>query len=66
MRRYLILFFLGLSLTLSAQWNTYNMLQMGKSAIYFDDYISAIENFNNIIRIKPYLSEPYFSEAWPR
>ena len=26
----------------------------------FDDYVSAIENFNNIIRIKPYLSEPYF------
>lgn len=60
MKRYLLLFFLGLSQALSAQWNTYNMLQMGKSAIYFDDYISAIENFNNIIRIKPYLSEPYF------
>lgn len=60
MRGFLILLFLGLSLTLTAQWNTYNMLQMGKSAIYFDDYISAIENFNNIIRIKPYLSEPYF------
>ena len=26
----------------------------------FDDYVSAIENFNNIIRIKPFLSEPYF------
>jgi len=33
---------------------------MGQSAIYFDDYITAIDNFNNIIRIKPYLSEPYF------
>lgn len=44
----------------SAQWNTYNMLQMGKNAIYFDDYVSAIDNFNNIIRLKPYLSEPYF------
>lgn len=33
---------------------------MGKSAIYFDDYVSAIENFNNIIRLKPYLAEPYF------
>lgn len=46
--------------TVSAQWNTYNMLQMGKNAIYFDDYVSAIDNFNNIIRLKPYLSEPYF------
>jgi tetratricopeptide (TPR) repeat protein len=46
--------------SLSAQWNTRNMLQMGKNAIYFDDYISAIDNFNSIIRLKPYLSEPYF------
>ncbi|MCC8174377.1 MAG: tetratricopeptide repeat protein [Odoribacter sp.] len=52
-------FFLG-ALPLAAQWNTYNLLQQGKSAIYFDNHVSAIENFNNIIRIKPYLSEPYF------
>lgn len=43
-----------------AQWNTNNMLRVGKNAIYFDDYVSAIDNFNNIIRVKPYLSEPYF------
>ena len=44
-----------------AQWNINSMLRMGRDAIiYFDDYVSAIENFNNIIRIKPYLSEPYF------
>lgn len=43
-----------------AQWNTNNILRMGQNAIYFDDYISAIDNFNNIIRVKPYLSEPYF------
>ena len=43
-----------------AQWNTASMLREGKSAIYFDDYVSAIENFNHIIRVKPYLSEPYF------
>lgn len=54
------LFFFWLTGAACAQWDTYNLLQMGKSAIYFDDYISAIDNFNNIIRIKPYLSEPYF------
>ena len=48
-----------------AQWNINSMLRMGRDAIiYFDDYVSAIENFNNIIRIKPYLSEPYFSGGW--
>lgn len=60
MKQYIFLFFLFFSGIASAQWNTNNMLQMGKSAIYFDDYISAIDNFNNIIRVKPYLSEPYF------
>ena len=43
-----------------AQWNTNNILRMGQNAIYFDDYVTAIDNFNNIIRVKPYLSEPYF------
>ena len=42
----------------SVEYN--NILRMGQNAIYFDDYISAIDNFNNIIRVKPYLSEPYF------
>lgn len=61
MRRIFVLsLFLVLGSSVFAQWNTYNMLQMGKNAIYFDDYVSAIDNFNNIIRIKPYLPEPYF------
>jgi tetratricopeptide (TPR) repeat protein len=36
------------------------MLRSGRSALFLDDYVSAIENFNHIIRVKPYLSEPYF------
>lgn len=56
----IIIIFCLLSLGGFAQWNTANMLRMGQSAIYFDDYVNAIENFNNIIRVKPYLSEPYF------
>jgi tetratricopeptide (TPR) repeat protein len=35
-------------------------LNSGRSALFLDDYVSAIENFNHIIRVKPYLSEPYF------
>ncbi|MDR0766421.1 MAG: tetratricopeptide repeat protein [Odoribacteraceae bacterium] len=43
-----------------AQWNTDHMLRSGRSALVLDDYVSAIENFNHIIRVKPYLPEPYF------
>lgn len=61
MKPIIILFFLLMSSWCGyAQWNTNNMLRVGKNAIYFDDYVSAIDNFNNIIRVKPYLSEPYF------
>lgn len=52
--------FLLAFMTAGAQWNTGSMLRMGQNAIYFDDYVTAIENFNHIIRVKPYLSEPYF------
>ncbi len=58
--RIVTLLFLLAATAAQAQWNTGNMLRMGQNAIYFDDYVSAIDNFNNIIRVKPYLSEPYF------
>lgn len=62
MRRLFIILLLGIlgPLPVTAQWNTASMLRMGQNAIYFDDYVSAIDNFNSIIRVKPYLSEPYF------
>ncbi len=62
MRRFIIILCFCLSGTAGvfAQLNTASMLRMGQNAIYFDDYVSAIDNFNNIIRVKPYLSEPYF------
>ena len=41
-----IIFFCLTTLGVSAQWNTASMLRAGKSAIMFDDYVSAIENFN--------------------
>jgi len=56
----IILIFCWWALSGYAQWNTANWLRSGQSAIYFDDYVHAIENFNHIIRVKPYLSEPYF------
>ncbi len=61
MRKTVVLFWwIAMTLPGVAQWNTGSMLRMGQHAIYFDDYVSAIDNFNSIIRVKPYLSEPYF------
>lgn len=45
---------------ISAQINTDRMLTIGKNALYFEDYVLAIQYFNKVIKAKPYLSDPYF------
>jgi len=46
-----------------AQWNTDRILTIGQNALYFEDYIVSIQYFNQVIKIKPYLSEPYLYRA---
>lgn len=43
-----------------AQLNTQRMMDIGRNAIYFDDYVLSIRYFNMVINAKPYLYEPYF------
>jgi tetratricopeptide (TPR) repeat protein len=45
---------------LKAQIDTDRMTIIGRNALYFEDYILAIQYFNQVIRAKPYLSEPYY------
>ncbi len=54
---------LSLCTTLSAQINTDRMMAMGKTALYYDDYVLSIQYFNQVINAKPYLYEPYFFRA---
>lgn len=46
-----------------AQINTEQMLRVGQNALYFDDYMVAIQYFNRVIEAKPYLAQPYFFRA---
>jgi tetratricopeptide (TPR) repeat protein len=46
-----------------AQWNTERILSIGQNALYFEDYIVSIQYFNQVIKIKPYLAEPYLYRA---
>ena len=46
-----------------AQINTDRMMSMGRTALYFDDYVLSIQYFNQVINAKPYLAEPYFFRA---
>lgn len=46
-----------------AQLNTDRITAIGRNALYFEDYVLSIQYFNQVIRLKPYLSEPYFYRA---
>lgn len=46
-----------------AQLNTDRITTIGKNALYFEDYILSIQYFNQVIKLKPYLSEPYLLRA---
>jgi len=48
--------------TWSASWaqlNTDRVMAIAQNALYFEDYVLAIQYFNQIISVKPYLTEPY-------
>lgn len=39
------------------------MVDIGRNAMYFDDYVLSIQYFNRAIKAKPYLARPYFYRA---
>lgn len=43
--------------------NTDRIMAIGRNALYFEDYVLSIQYFNQVIRLKPYLSEPYLYRA---
>ena len=47
-----------LSLCTFAQLNTDRITAIGRNALYFEDYVLSIQYFNQVIHLKPYLSEP--------
>jgi tetratricopeptide (TPR) repeat protein len=51
------------SLPVFAQINTDRVLAIGRNALYFEDYVLSIQYFNQVIKSKPWLAEPYFYRA---
>ena len=56
----LILALLLATVSVHAQINTEQVVNIGRNALYFEDYILAIQYFNQAIKAKPFLAEPYF------
>jgi tetratricopeptide (TPR) repeat protein len=59
MRRILIIFLLW-PLVALAQFNTDRLVMIGRSALYYEDYVLSIQYFNQAISQKPWLYEPWF------
>lgn len=47
----------------SAQVNAEQVLRIGQNVLSMDDYMLSIQYFNQAIKAKPYLAEPYFYRA---
>lgn len=58
-----VLFFLGSFSCIQAQLNTDRITAIGRNALYFEDYVLSIQYFNQVIKLKPYLAEPYLFRA---
>ena len=54
-----LLFVLSLTVA-TAQVNTDRVMLIGRNALYFEDYVLAIQYFNQVIGSKPYLAAPYY------
>lgn len=59
----LLLFFQISAFSLYAQINTDRVMAIGRNALYFEDYVLSIQYFNQVIRSKPWMAEPYYYRA---
>ncbi len=63
LRGTIVLFLLGSFSCVQAQLNTDRITAIGRNALYFEDYVLSIQYFNQVIKLKPYLAEPYLFRA---
>ena len=49
-----------------AQINTQRLIDIGRNALYVEDYVVAIQYFNQVIKAKPHLTEPYLYRAYAK
>lgn len=62
-RTFLSLLSTVLCLPMMAQVNAEQVLSIGRNVLSMDDYMLSIQYFNQAIKAKPYLSDPYFFRA---
>lgn len=63
MKTKIIFLFLIINLSAWAQINVNRVMDNGRNALYFEDYVLSIQYFNQVIALRPHLPEPYFYRA---
>lgn len=68
MRKFLaaLAFITVLTLPVSAQVDAEQVMNIGRNVLSMDDYMLSIQYFNQAIKAKPYLAEPYFFRAFAK
>lgn len=61
-----IMFLLTFLMPANAQINTDQVMNVGRNALYFEDYVLSIQYFNQVISAKPYLAQPYFYRSYAK
>ncbi len=60
---FIVLLFASRLVPCHAQLNTDRITSIGRNALYFEDYVLSIQYFNQVIKLKPYLAEPFLLRA---
>lgn len=58
-----ILLLLTSAVAVRGQYNIDRMIRVGQNALYYEDYVLAIQYFSRVITAKPYLYEPWFGRG---
>lgn len=58
-----LIFALCCALSSMSQINTERVTLIGRNALYFEDYVLSIQYFNQVIKAKPFLADPYYYRA---
>ncbi len=51
---------------LSAQLDVQRVMTIGRNALYFSDYMVAIDYFNKVLEIRPWMADPYFFRGYAK
>ena len=60
---FIVLLFARRLVPCHAPLNTDRITSIGSNALYFEDYVLSIQYFNQVIKLKPYLAEPFLLRA---